>query len=161
MNQTALAVLVAVGGLALIFLVVLGAMATYDTMAGGGSMDQMWDMMDDMGGMMDGGMGDMMDGMMRGRSGPETAGTATGRGEVRIVDFRFEPTVLNVTPGTVVTWTNEDSAPHTATGDGDFDTGRLDKGESGEVQFDQPGAFEYICTYHPWMEGQVVVAEGG
>lgn len=160
MKHSALVALAAIGALAAIFLTVIAALATYDAMSSSDMMDGMWDMMDDMGGMMDGGMGDMMDGMMGGGGGPETTGSATGRGEVRIVDFRFEPTVLNVTPGTVVTWANEDSAPHTATGEGDFDTGRLDEGESGEVTFDRPGTFEYICTYHPWMEGRVVVTDG-
>jgi len=103
-------------------------------------------------------MGDMMDGMMGG-GGPETTGSASRRGEVRIDSFRFEPTTLNVTPGTVIVWTNEDSAPHTATANDDsFDTGRLDEGESGEVTFDRPGTFEYVCDFHSWMEGRIVVA---
>jgi len=104
----------------------------------------------------------MMDGgMMGGRGGrsDETRGTASGQGEVRIIDFDYEPSVLEVTPGTVVDWTNEDSAPHTATADDDtFDTGRLDKGESSEITFDTPGTYEYICTYHPYMEGRIVVS---
>jgi plastocyanin len=75
---------------------------------------------------------------------------------VRIVDFSFQPTTFTVTTGTVVAWTNEDSAPHTATGDG-FDTGRLDESESSEVTFDQPGSYDYICEIHPSMEGRVVV----
>ena len=90
-----------------------------------------------------------------------TTGSASGSGVVRIASFSFEPTTLNVTPGTVVKWTNEDSAPHTATtrdGNGSFDTGRLNEGESGEVTFDEPGTFEYICTYHPGMQGRIVVA---
>jgi plastocyanin len=74
-------------------------------------------------------------------------GSASGSGEVRIIDFRFEPTVLNVTPGTTVSWTNEDGAAHTATAEDDgFDTGRLDKGESAEITFDTPGR---MTTYAP------------
>jgi plastocyanin len=109
----------------------------------------MWDMMD--GGMMDGHMRGMMGG-----GGPETTGSATGEGEVRIVDFSFQPTTMIVTPGTTLTWTNEDSAPHTATGS-DFDTGRLDQGDSGEITFESAGEYDYICTYHPDMKGSVVV----
>jgi plastocyanin len=55
-------------------------------------------------------------------------------------------------------WTNEDGAPHTATArDESFDTGRLDGDESGEVKFAEPGTFEYICDFHSWMEGRIVV----
>ena len=65
---------------------------------------------------------------------------------------------MNVTRGTVVVWTNDDSAPHTATAkDGNFDTGRLNKGESGQVTFDRPGTFEYVCNFHSSMSGRVVV----
>ena len=100
-------------------------------------------------------------GMMGGRGGRSngTRGTASGQGEVRIIDFLYEPSVLEVTPGTVVKWTNEDAAPHTATtNDERFDTGRLDKGESADVTFETPGTYNYICTYHPSMEGRVVVS---
>lgn len=141
-----------------IWLVVVGvliglllAIAVFGAMGAGGAMDDMWDMMDDMGGMMDGDMHGMMGG-----GGPETTGSASGQGAVRIVDFSFQPTTFTVTPGTVITWTNEDSAPHTATGD-DFDTGRLDRGDSESVTFDEPGEYDYICTYHPSMEGRVIV----
>ncbi len=157
MKAAFITILATVGALAVIWGLFLGALAAYDAMDDGDSvMADMWEMMGDMGGMMDGGM---MGGMMGGRDGPETTGTASGRGEVRIADFRFQPTVLTVTPGTVVKWTNEDSAPHTATArDDSFDTGRLDEGESGEVTFDKLGTLEYICEFHPWMEGRVVVA---
>jgi len=135
----------------------VGAVAMYSSVRDGGMVDAMWDQMRDMGGgMMDGDGG--MHGMMGGGGGPRTTGSATGEGAVRIVDFSFQPTTLNVTPGTVVTWTNEDSAPHTATGD-NFDTGMLKQGDSGSVAFDTPGAYDYICTYHPSMEGVVVVGQ--
>jgi plastocyanin len=161
-KQPALGVLAVIGGLTVVWLVVLGALATYDAVDGDDSLTgQMWDMMRDMGGMTPGmggsDMNEMMRGMMGGRDAPETTGSAIGSGEVRIVDFRFEPTILSVTRGTVVTWINEDSAPHTATGDG-FDTGRLDKGDSGQVTFNEMGTFEYICEFHPWMEGRIVVS---
>jgi plastocyanin len=151
-NQTVLAILASLGGLAIIFLAVIGAIATYDALADN-------NMMDDMGGMMDDGMGGMMDGMMGG-GGPETTGSASGRGEVRIENFRFEPTTLNVTPGTVIVWTNQDSAPHTATAkDESFDTGRLGEAEAGNVTFEKPGIFAYICDIHPRMEARIVVGQ--
>ena len=120
-------------------------MVTYAILADDDMMDGMWDMMDgDMHGMMGGG-------------GPETTGSASGEGEVQIVDYSFQPTVITVTPGTTITWTNEDSAPHNAVSD-NFDTGKLDKGDSRSATFYTLGEYDYICTYHPSMEGRVVVA---
>ena len=154
MNSSPVAVLAVLGGLALVILALIGVGAVYDTLADDNIMDGMRDMVGDMGGMMD-------DGMMgggRGRDG-ETSGTASGQGEVRIVNFEYEPSALEVTPGTVVAWTNEDGVPHTATAQDDtFDTGRLNKGESGEITFDTPGTYEYICDYHPYMNGRIVVS---
>lgn len=93
-----------------------------------------------------------------GGGGGETTGSASGQGEVSIADFEFVPSQLTVTVGTVVEWTNEDGAPHTATArDGSFDSGRLDEGEAFEMKFDTPGTFEYLCELHPWMQGQVLV----
>lgn len=101
----------------------------------------------------------MDDGMMGRARSDETRGTASGQGEVRIVDFDYESSVLEVTPGTVVKWTNEDAAPHTATANDDtFDTGRLDRGESSDITFETAGTYDYICTYHPYMQGKVVVS---
>lgn len=144
MNKIPFLALGVIGALALVW---LAAFATYNVMGNGNMMDEMWEMTGDMGDMR---------GMMGG-GGPETTGTAGGSGEVVIEDFRFEPTVLTVTPGTVITWTNQDSAPHTATSE-DFDTGRLDKSEAAEIAFDTIGEFDYTCTYHPQMEGRVIVS---
>jgi len=108
-NSTPAALLAIAGGAALLVLAGIGALAVYDAVADDDMMGGMWDMMDDMSGMMD-------DGMMGGRGqGNETTGTASGQGEVRIIDFDYKPSVLEVTPGTVIKWTNEDGAPHTFT----------------------------------------------
>lgn len=154
MKLATFGVLAVIAAFALIFLAMFAAVVAYDAMGDGDMMDGMRDMMDD-------GMGDMIDGMdgMMGGRGPQTTGSASGRGDVRIEDFRFKPTTLNVTPGTVVAWTNADRAAHTATSNDDtFDTGRLDQGESGEITFDTPGTYDYICTLHPYMEGRIVVS---
>ena len=142
--------LAVIGGLVVIWLIILTGLASYVAFANGGMVHDMWDMMGDMGDMR---------GMMGGANGPQTTGSASGTGQVTISDFRFEPTELTVTPGTIVTWTNQDNAPHTATArDGSFDTGRLNSGGvSSQVKFDRPGRFEYYCQVHPSMVGQVVV----
>ena len=58
-----------------------------------------------------------------------------------------------------VTWTNADSAPHTATAKAGsaFDTGTLNQGQSKKVTFSKAGTFQYTCTFHPFMSGTVVV----
>ena len=149
MTQPTAAILAVVAALAIIGLAVFGTLATYNALVGDDVMDGMWDMMGDMGDMH---------GMM-GSTGPETTGAASGEGAVRIADFSFQPTVLAVTPGTVVTWTNADSAPHTATGDS-FDSARLDRGESASATFSSPGEYAYKCEYHPAMKGRIIVSAG-
>ena len=52
---------------------------------------------------------------------------------ITIENFAFTPASVTVTAGATVTWTNNDSAPHTATGDGgEFDTGNIAQGGIGQ-----------------------------
>lgn len=95
--------------------------------------------------------------------GPDRA-VAQDSAAVDIVDFTFGPNSVTITAGGTVTWTNSDSAPHTATGDGgSFDTGTIESGGSASITFDTPGTYSYICSIHPDMTGTVVVlaADGG
>ncbi len=94
---------------------------------------------------------------------------AAGIGRVRaqdvvaidIVDFAFNPASVEITEGTTVTWTNQDSAPHTATGDnGEFDTGQLAQGGSASATFDTAGTYAYHCAVHPDMVASIVVTAG-
>jgi LPXTG-motif cell wall-anchored protein len=83
---------------------------------------------------------------------------AAGSQSVPIQGFAFKPATVTVNEGDTVTWTNQDTAPHTATAsDGSFDTGSLKKGASGSHTFSQAGSFAYICSIHPNMKGTVVV----
>ena len=87
---------------------------------------------------------------------------AAGSHSVVIQNFAFAPATISVTVGDTVTWTNRDSAPHTATAsNGSFNTGTLKKGQSGSAAFSKPGRFAYICAIHPNMKGTVVVAGSG
>ncbi|CAN5587584.1 hypothetical protein BH24ACT5_BH24ACT5_27570 [soil metagenome] len=87
------------------------------------------------------------------------ADTGTSAGvAVSIVDFAFDTPSLEVAAGTTVTWTNNDSAAHTASAsDGSWDTGNIDPGASASVTFDTPGTYEYVCAYHPNMTATIVV----
>ncbi len=71
----------------------------------------------------------------------------------------YSPNVLMVPLGATVTWTNNDpGVTHTVTAaDGTFDSGSLAAGETFSYTFENPGTFEYACTPHPWMRGQIEV----
>jgi plastocyanin len=80
----------------------------------------------------------------------------TARVEIR--NFAFQPATIRVKVGTTVTWTQQDSIPHTVTSrTGLFDSGSLSLGETFEYTFDELGTYEYYCTIHPSMTGRVIV----
>ena len=90
--------------------------------------------------------------------GPGSSTPAAAAVSVTIRDFAFSPATISVPVGTTVTWTNEDSAPHTATStSGVWDSGTLETGGSFSFTFDTPGSFSYFCAIHPSMRGTVVV----
>lgn len=72
----------------------------------------------------------------------------------------FSPPAIDVAPGSMVTWTNEDSVPHTVTAEGTgevpFDSGQIPPGMSWDNTFDSSGTFGYHCSIHPWMTGRVM-----
>ena len=78
-------------------------------------------------------------------------------------DRCYIPSLIVIEKGKQVTWINEDSAFHTITsGFYDaptdlFDSGHLDPFESYTLTFDEKGTYDYFCTLHPWMKGQVIV----
>lgn len=97
---------------------------------------------------------------------------------------RFDPETLTVAVETTVTWTNEADDPHTVTAyeddvppgeyfaSGGFSSeraarddlarGLLEKGDSFEVTFDEPGTYRYFCIPHErdGMVGTIVVEAG-
>lgn len=78
-------------------------------------------------------------------------------------DRCYIPSLIVIEKGKQVTWVNEDSAFHSITsGFYDtptdlFDSGHLDPFESYTITFDEIGTYDYFCTLHPWMKGQVIV----
>ncbi len=98
-----------------------------------------------------------------GACGPQAAsqGSSTAGGRVTIANsYRFEPSVLQVTPGTAVIWVNDDSYTHSIrfTRGIDFQSQPLRPGESTTYTFAVPGEYEYVCGIHPQtMKGKVVV----
>jgi len=77
----------------------------------------------------------------------------------------YEPNDLETTIGSMVTWVNADTAPHTVTSvmvennrprpDGSFDSGIMNSGDSFPFVFDKAGEYPYYWTIHPWMTGRV------
>lgn len=117
-------------------------------------------MMGPNGGMM-GPNGGMMHGYGSGygsAQSPASVAPVTGD-HVTIQNFAFQPANLQVKVGTTVTWTNQDTAPHTVTfRDGSLtSSGMLQKGGSYTYTFTKVGAFAYYCQVHPYMTAQVVV----
>jgi plastocyanin len=78
-------------------------------------------------------------------------------------DKCYIPSVIVIDSGNQVTWVNEDSAFHSVTSGSYaepselFDSGHLDPFESYTLDFDEIGTYDYFCTLHPWMKGQVIV----
>ena len=79
----------------------------------------------------------------------------------------YVPYMITVNPGDTVIWSNDDFLPHTVTTgmtpkpDGLFDSGVLLEDEIFSYTFDTLGEYDYFCTVHPWMIGQVLVTVGG
>lgn len=79
---------------------------------------------------------------------------------VSIQNFAFSSSALSVKTGTKVTWTNNDSVPHTVTSDssGLFNSQPIAPGQSFSYTFTGPGTVSYHCAIHPMMKGSVSVS---
>ena len=76
----------------------------------------------------------------------------------------YDPTSAKVKTSTTITWTNDDTLPHTVTSgnadtgpSGEFDSGIVMGGGSFTHTFDKAGSFDYYCALHPYMTGKVIV----
>lgn len=80
-------------------------------------------------------------------------------------DKSYDPNPINVNAGDSVTWTNSDNDIHSVTSGSDegpsigqeFDSGILGEGQSFTHRFENPGTYEYFCSIHPSMVGEVIV----
>ena len=78
----------------------------------------------------------------------------------------FIPSPVTIDMGGTVTWENNDTAAHTATGgsategpSGVFDSSLVMAGSSFSHTFEDAGTFDYFCMVHPWMVGSVIVED--
>ncbi len=88
-------------------------------------------------------------------------GAEPGDAVVAVEDFAFTPASVTVAAGGSVTWeARKDPEQHTVTptNDGAFaGSGSLFAGDDYTVKFDTPGRYAYLCSFHPFMTGTVVV----
>lgn len=79
---------------------------------------------------------------------------------MEIHKFKFVPDSLSVKSGDTITWINKDIVPHTATAsDKSWDTGKIKKGERGQVAVSDGFAQDYFCRFHPNMKATLTVEQ--
>lgn len=86
-----------------------------------------------------------------------STGALSNAATVDIKQFKFGPAETHIAIGGTVTWTNSDNQKHTATSSGGFDTGAIEPGSTGKATFAKAGTFAYICSFHPFMKGTIIV----
>jgi plastocyanin len=101
-----------------------------------------------------------------GTSGNDDCADLTGEGAtftITISDFAFDPNCFTASTSQGISIENQDAADHTFTITGtDVDVpiaaGETFNGEpiSGAVS---PGTYDFLCTLHPTMTGQVTIVE--
>jgi len=96
-------------------------------------------------------------------SGAAAPAAASGgaKESVTIASFAYKPTPVTVKVGAQVTFTNQDSAEHTATADSGsaLETGTLKQGQSKAVTLSQAGTIAYHCAFHAFMHGTITVVK--
>jgi plastocyanin len=79
---------------------------------------------------------------------------------VHIKNFAYAPATVTVKTGDTVQFVNDDSTPHTVTAsDKSFDSGNMNQNQTWNYAFAKAGTYAYICAYHPYMKGSVVVKD--
>ena len=84
-----------------------------------------------------------------------TAGTV----KVSIENFAFNPSAITAKVGDTITFTNGDSAGHTATlDDGSCFTPTIASGKSDGLTFTAAGTYPFHCAIHSTMKGTITVS---
>jgi plastocyanin len=88
----------------------------------------------------------------------DSAATSAPSAVVEIKQYAYTPGSLTVAAGTTVVFKNSDTVAHTVTAaDKSFDSGNLEAGATWSHAFPTPGSFAYLCAYHTYMKGTIVV----
>ena len=137
----------------------VGAMAlTHSGFMGNGSGYGMMNGQQGYQGMMGGQykQGSMMGGYQQNPT--QQGAPVTGVTRMNIQNLAFMSSNIQVKAGTTVTWTNQDSVPHSVTfKNGMKDSGLLYQGQSFSYTFNTPGTYQYYCSVHPYMVATVTV----
>jgi plastocyanin len=85
---------------------------------------------------------------------------STGGTKVEIANFAFAPADIKAKVGDKITFTNKDSAAHTATATegAKFDSGSLAQGASFDYVAKKAGTIKFVCSFHPNMTGTITVS---
>lgn len=78
----------------------------------------------------------------------------------------YVPSVQNISKGDTVIWKNEDTTLHTVTSGSpggmnlgtEFDSDYVAAGKTFQHTFNKTGTFDYFCTLHPSMIGEIKVS---
>ena len=78
---------------------------------------------------------------------------------IAIKNFAFTPNTITVKAGTNITWTNNDSAPHSIISDSGnlLNSKVLATGESFSFTFTKEGTVGYHCGLHSMMKAKVII----
>ncbi len=83
---------------------------------------------------------------------------------IDIKNFAFSPNTITIKAGDKVTWTNQDSAPHTITSDsnsnsnsGTLNSQTLDASDTYTYTFNDKRIYNYHCSIHSGMKGTIIV----
>lgn len=89
----------------------------------------------------------------------DSAAAAQDASAVEIKDLAFSPSAITIPVGGSITWTNNDSVPHTATAQDRslLQSGTIEPGATFSQTFDTPGTIDYFCEFHANMKGSIVV----
>lgn len=68
----------------------------------------------------------------------------------------FSPAEISIKKGETVTWTNGESSVHNVVSV-TFKSDTMKKGDTFSYTFNETGTFDYTCTFHPGMDGKVIV----
>jgi len=96
-------------------------------------------------------------------TGASSASVSMPNGVGNSQGLNYVPASVTVAKGGSVVWKNNDPVPHTVTatsfppGATRFDSGNMNPNATYTVTFTVSGTYNYVCSYHPWMHGTVIV----
>lgn len=77
----------------------------------------------------------------------------------------FTPDTVTVPKGDIITWTNNDTVPHTVTSAADagatFDSSLIAAGKTYSLDTSKLNGteYDYMCTVHPFMTGKIIITQ--